>query len=82
MSKKAGLNEYSYTVMYESLREGGYQVIVPMLPGVITYGRDIDEAKEMARDAIQCYIEGLQKEKDVVPTEQSFLQEKLTISFA
>ncbi len=28
--------EYGYTVIYEALSEGGYQVIVPALPGVVT----------------------------------------------
>jgi len=30
----------------------GYQVTVPLFPGVITYGRTLAEAREMARDAI------------------------------
>ena len=34
----------------------GYQVTVPLLPGLITYGRTLAEAREMARDAIRCYI--------------------------
>lgn len=34
----------------------GYQVTVPLLPGVITYGRTEAEALEMARDAIRCHL--------------------------
>lgn len=56
MKKKKFLTkEYSYTVVYEPAKEGGYQVAVPLLPGLVTYGRTFDEAREMARDAIQCY---------------------------
>ncbi len=72
--------EYSYTVIYEPVKEGGYKVIVPLLPGLITYGRTLEEAREMARDAIRCYIEGLLKEKEEVPQEKSVLQEKVSIS--
>jgi|SRR3989441_6085570 len=36
----------------------GYQVTVPLLPGLITYGRTLAEAREMARDAILCHVEG------------------------
>jgi antitoxin HicB len=72
--------EYSYTVIYEPIKEGGYQVIVPLLPGLITYGRTLEEAREMARDAIRCYIESLLKEKEAVPQEKSVLQEKVNIS--
>jgi hypothetical protein len=36
----------------------GYQVTVPLLPGLITYGRTLGEAREMARGAIRCQLEG------------------------
>ena len=55
------MTEYGYTVIYEALSEGGYQVIVPALPGIVTYGRYIEEAREMARDAIVCDLRGLLK---------------------
>ena len=41
--------------------ERGYQVTVPMLPGLITYGRTLAEAREMAADAIRVHLEGLRK---------------------
>ena len=59
--------EYGYNVIYEQLEEGGYQVIVPALAGIVTYGRTIDEAREMARDAIICHIRGLLKDNEEVP---------------
>ena len=74
--------EHSFTVLYEPVSEGGYQIIVPLLPGLVSYGRDIEEAKIMARDAIRCHIEGLQKQHEKIPSERSLLQERLTISFA
>lgn len=81
-NKKELSMEYSFTVVYEPLKEGGYQVTVPVLPGVISYGLDVEEAKQMARDAIRCHIEGLQKDRESIPSEHSLLQERLTISFA
>ncbi|HTQ60581.1 MAG TPA: type II toxin-antitoxin system HicB family antitoxin [Candidatus Solibacter sp.] len=57
----------------------GYQVTVPMLPGLITYGRTLDEAREMARDAIRCHLEGLQKDGERIPDERSALKEKLRV---
>lgn len=59
--------EYGYTVIYEELEEGGYQVIVPALPGIVTCGRTIPEAREMARDAIVCHIRGLLRDKEEIP---------------
>ncbi len=56
MSKsKLRTNEYSFTVIYEPVKGGGYQVTVPLLQGLVTYGRTFDEARFMARDAIVCH---------------------------
>jgi predicted RNase H-like HicB family nuclease len=58
----------------------GYQVTVPMLPGVITYGRNEKEALAMARDAILCHLEGLQKSGEPIPDERQSHTEKLRIA--
>ncbi len=48
-----------YTVIYEPQPEGGYTVSVPALPGCITEGDTIAEARSMADDAIRGYCESL-----------------------
>ena len=67
--------EYAFTVMYEPIKEGGYQVIVPLLPGIVTYGRTFEEAREMARDALLCYLESMRKDREIIPSESSLVQE-------
>ena len=52
---------------YEALSEGGYRVIVPALPGIVTYRRYIEEAREMARDAIVCHVRGLLEDGEAIP---------------
>jgi len=48
--------------------------MVPSLPGCVTYGETIDEAKKMASDAIGAYIASLEKHHEAIPTdEESFL---------
>ncbi|MGB2676321.1 MAG: type II toxin-antitoxin system HicB family antitoxin [Candidatus Acidiferrum sp.] len=47
--------------------EGGFTVIVPALPGCVTYGRTLAEAKKMAKDAISGYIASLTKHNKPVP---------------
>jgi antitoxin HicB len=61
------VTEHGYRVIYEPISEGGYQVIVPALPGIITYGRTIEEARVMARDAIICHLEGLIRDHEEIP---------------
>jgi antitoxin HicB len=48
----------------------GFQVTVPVLPGLVTFGRTLAEAQEMARDAIECHIEGLRKSGERIPNER------------
>ena len=40
---------------------------MPALPGIVTYGRTIEEAREMARDAIICHVRGLIKDGEEIP---------------
>ena len=47
--------------------EGGYTVFVPTLPGCITWGRTLRQARKMAADAIAGYIESLIKHGEPIP---------------
>jgi predicted RNase H-like HicB family nuclease len=63
-----------FNVIFRPEPEGGFTVIVPSLPGCVTYGRNLEEAKKMAVDAIKGYIASLKKHKEPIPTdEESFL---------
>jgi predicted RNase H-like HicB family nuclease len=61
--------EFEYTVIYEPAEEGGYIVRIPFLDDLTTQGETLEEAKEMAKDAIDCYIGGLLKERLPIPKE-------------
>lgn len=53
------MNLLSYRVLLKKEPEGGYTVTVPTLPGCVTFGETVEEAIEMAREAIALYIESL-----------------------
>jgi len=55
-------DEYTYTVLFEPEPEGGYTVTCPTLPGLVSYGETLDEARTMAAEAIACYLESLRKD--------------------
>jgi antitoxin HicB len=65
-----------------STNPSGYQVTVPLLPGVITYGRTEEEAIEMARDAIHCHLEGLRKSGEEIPDEKRAHTAKLRVALS
>ena len=49
-------------------------MIVPALPGCVTYGKNLEEAKKYAEDAIRGYTASLRKHNERVPTdEKSFI---------
>jgi len=69
----------SYRVMLRNEPEGGYTVIVPSLPGCVTYGETIEQAIEMAKEAIELYIESLKEHNEEIPTEEKTLEYTLMV---
>ncbi len=59
----------SYTVVYTRDEEGGFIVTVPALKGVVTYGDTLEEAQEMAKEAIEGFLEALHSEGLPIPEE-------------
>ena len=62
ISEKLQLN-----VIFRSEPEGGFTVLVPALPGCITYGKDLMEAQQMAQEAITLYLEDMIAEGEELP---------------
>ncbi len=57
----------TYTFVFDPDPEGGFVVTCPALPGLVTYGATIEEAREMARDSMEGYIEVLIDDGEEVP---------------
>lgn len=76
--------KYQFTVLFEPAEEGGYSVTAPALPGLVTEGRTLEEARAMALEAIQCHIESLLKDGEPVPDDVEIvlepIKEKLNVS--
>jgi predicted RNase H-like HicB family nuclease len=73
---QAALNVYQFTIIIERQYEGEYLVSVPDLPGCYTEGRTLEEAREMAGDAIRAYCANMLKHGEpipVEPTEEQFV---------
>jgi antitoxin HicB len=73
------MNVLSYRILLRQEPEGGYTVIVPSLPGCVTYGDTVEEAIEMAKEAIELYIESLKEHGEEIPTEERTLEYTLTV---
>lgn len=70
----------TYRLVLRKEAEGTYTVIVPSLPGCITWGENVDHAIEMAREAITAYIEVLKEEGEVVPDDTETFEYSLQLS--
>jgi antitoxin HicB len=70
---------YNYTVIFEQLKEGGYNVIVPAIPEICTHGETKEEARAMVEDALRCYLESAIKEKEQIPEDKTPSVEKIAI---
>jgi len=60
--------QYSIVLIPEP-QEGGYGVIVPLLPGCFSQGETIEEAMAMAREAITLHLEGMAAAGEEIPEE-------------
>ena len=73
---------YDYTVIFRPLEEGRFDVIVPAIPEICTFGDNIKEAREMAEDAIKCYIESALELNEPIPTDSEVSFEKIAVRVA
>jgi antitoxin HicB len=57
----------TYTFVFSPEPEGGYTVTCPALPGLVTYGETLDEARAMGRDAMDGLIEVMVEYGEAIP---------------
>ncbi len=54
----------NYRILLRNEPEGGYTVTVPSLPGCVTYGATLEEARAMAKEAVEIHLESLRAHGD------------------
>jgi predicted RNase H-like HicB family nuclease len=70
--------QLTYRIILTQEPEGGYTLNIPALPGCITYGNNINYAIEMAKEAIEEYLEVLEDLNKKARTKLSRLSNHLT----
>ncbi len=68
-----------YKIWIRPETDGTYTVIVPSLPGCLTFGETIEEALEMAKEAIDVYIESLIARGKEIPIEEDQIEATVTV---
>lgn len=69
-----------YAVIYRAEPEGGFTVIAPSLPGCVSHGETLDEAKAMITDAIMGYVASLKKHNEPIPSDSATFLSTVHIS--
>jgi predicted RNase H-like HicB family nuclease len=67
-----------YIALIHKDADSDYGVSFPDLPGVITAGNDLDEARKMAAEALAFHLEGLAEDGEAAP-EPSSLEEIMKV---
>jgi predicted RNase H-like HicB family nuclease len=59
--------KHEFNVVYTPVEDGWYMAQVPELPGAVTQGRDLNEAREMIQEAVELLLQSYRQsaEKDV-----------------
>jgi len=71
---------YTFTMLFEPAEEGGYLVTCPALPGLVTEGDTMEEARRMAKDALRGYLESLRKDGLSIPPDKTPISEPIEIA--
>jgi predicted RNase H-like HicB family nuclease len=61
----------SYIGLIHKDQDSDYVVTFPDLPGVISAGKDLVEAKRMAEEALTFHLEGMEEDHDPIPEPSS-----------
>lgn len=67
------MNKLTYLAVCEPDKENGFGVYFPDLPGCVTYGSDIDDARKNAKEALELHIYGMQEDGECIPEPQQFI---------
>ncbi len=65
---------YDFTIIIERQPEGEYFVTVPILPGCITEGDTLEEARALAADAISACCASLKSRREAGLTRDEFTE--------
>ena len=71
-----------FNIIFRPEPEGGFTAMVPALPGCVTHGRTLAEAKAMVKDAIGGYVASLKKHGESIPTDEETFVGSLDLAYA
>jgi len=71
---------YTFSVTLRPEPEGGFTVLIPALPEIVSYGEDVPEALAMAKDAIELVLESRVERGEDIPQGDEVVHHKVSVS--
>lgn len=75
------MKNLTYRIVLKGEPEGGFTVTVPSLPGCVTYGKDMEEAYLMAKEAIFAYLESQAKHGEAIADDTNTFEGVLNLEY-
>jgi antitoxin HicB len=72
---------FTIPVVFLPEPEGGFTVTVPSLPGCVTFGKNLNEAKRMAQEAIELYLEDMAADGESLPVSTDAFLSTIAVTF-
>jgi antitoxin HicB len=57
---------FTFQIVFRPEPEGGFTVLVPSLPGCVTFGDTMEEAQNMAKEAVSAYLESMKEQGEEI----------------
>jgi predicted RNase H-like HicB family nuclease len=78
MKKQTTDNVFTYRIVIEP-DEDGFHGFVPLLRGVHTWGKTIEETQKNLEEAIRCHLQGLLRDKITPPRQSNTIESIQTV---
>lgn len=69
-SERVRTTSHTYSAVFEQMDDGQYLVTFPELPGAVTYGKNLERAREMAADCLRVHLEYLHHHHLPIPVSE------------
>ncbi len=57
----------SYFAVFDPAEEGGFNVSFPDFPGCVTFGKNFEQARAMAHEVLELWLEELAESREYIP---------------
>jgi len=61
------MDKYIFPAVFDPCEEGGYCITFPDLPGIVTEGDTVEDAYDMAKEAMELHLWGMEDDGDPIP---------------